>query len=130
MKNKDKLQNESGEQGELHAVPHTSVRVSLFAAVVCILLAVVVWLGVMCTEDTDYLALEVLEPAAGYTYQLSVNAVQVSGKVSALKSASVIGVKLPSSEPGEYYLTAKDLVLPEGVQLTAELYLILTVTAG
>ncbi|MBQ9778423.1 MAG: hypothetical protein IJW22_05805 [Clostridia bacterium] len=131
MKHKEKLQNEQGsEQDELHAVPHTGFHVNLIAAIVCILLAAVVWFGVMNTEDTDYLTLQVMVPQEGYTYTLSTGVLQVSGKVAVLKNVETIGVIIPGHEPGVYYLTPEDLVLPDGVKLVSELYLTLTVAAS
>ena len=94
MKHKEKLQNEQGsEQDELHAVPHTGFHVNLIAAIVCILLAAAVWFGVMNTEDTDYLTLQVMVPQEGYTYTLSTGVLQVSGKVAVLKGE--LEAKLP-----------------------------------
>lgn len=131
MKEKQKQTAEhSAEQDELYAVPHTGFHVNLIAAIVCILLAVVVWLGVMNTEDTDYLALRVVEPQEGCVYTLSVETVQVRGKVSVLKNVGSVGVVVSGYSEGTHQLTYEDLILPQGIELTGNVKLMLTVSAA
>jgi hypothetical protein len=119
---------ENGEAQELSSsLPHRSLRSTVIAVLLCALLAVAVWLCVMNLSDTDYVALEVEAPRDGYTYELSAHGVEVTGAVYALKDLDRIGVIVPGHVPGIYTLTQEDLVLPEGVHLSGELYLTLTV---
>ena len=118
------------EHGEQYAVPHTGFHVNLIAALVCLALAVVVWLGVMNTEDTDYLTLQVLQPQAGCEYTLSAESLQVRGRVSVLKKTQIIGVEVSEYSVGTHYLTAADLILPQGVEVTGNVKLVLTVSAS
>lgn len=98
-------------------VVRRSRRADIIAIVVCILLALIVWVVVMNTKDTDYVELEILAPGE-YEYVLSENLLEVEGSVSALRRAEPIGVKVARfDEIGEYSLTLDDLMLPEGVTL-------------
>ncbi|MBR2010242.1 MAG: hypothetical protein IKA06_00630 [Clostridia bacterium] len=106
-------------------------RLSLIvAAVVCLLLAVVVWLMVMNVKDSKKLPLEVVGAQAEYTYVLSDAELEVSGAVVFLKMAERIEVIVPeqATAPGTYVIALEDLVLPEGVSLSELTDLTLTVS--
>lgn len=100
----------------------------VLALIVCILLAFLVWLCVMNVRDTAYVSLEIKDPAAEYTYELSVSSLEVEGKTAALKRADALMVSVPSV-PGEYTLVAGDIHLPEGVNLTGAPQVKVTVRA-
>ncbi|MBQ8357250.1 MAG: hypothetical protein IJX39_05510 [Clostridia bacterium] len=107
---------------------HRSYRTNIFAAVICLLLAFVVWIAVMTREDSDYVPARVLDPKDGYTYTLSAIHLEVEGTVADLRHADVIGVHIPEgAEEGVFELTEDDLELPEGVHLAGSLDLTLTV---
>ena len=106
-------------------------RLSLVvAAIVCLLLAVVVWLMVMNVKDTKQLSLEIVGAKAEYQYVLSDTELEVSGAVVFLKKAEHIKVIVPADAiaPGTYVIALEDLVLPEGVSLSELTGLTLTVT--
>ena len=106
-------------------------RLSLVVAtIVCLLLAVVVWLMVMNVEDTKHLALEVADAKAEYQYVLSDTEREVSGAVVFLKKAEQIKVIVPEDAiaPGTYVIALEDLVLPEGVSLAELTGITLTIT--
>ena len=119
--------NEPFETGE-YAVTR-SRRANAIAAVICLLLAFLVWMVVMNARDTAYLPVEVSGGQAGVHYVLSVSSLEVKGTVSAIKRADRISVVLPAAAaaPGTYVLTEKDLVFPEGVRPVGEVYLTVTV---
>ena len=123
-------QNDIEKQKSGEYAVHRSYRSNIIGAVICLLLAFVVWLLVMSSEDSDYVATRVLEPQAGYTYTLSAVHLEVEGTVADLRHADYIGVRLPEGvKPGVYELTEADLVLPEGVHLALPLSMTLTVEA-
>lgn len=115
------------ENGE-YAV-HRSHLSLIIAAVICLLLAVIVWLMVMNVEDTAYIPLEVKGGTADCTYLLSDTELEVSGTVLFLKKADRIEVIVPPTfeQPGTYTLSLSNLVLPEGVSLSELPNLTLTV---
>lgn len=128
---KDKIRND-GEVAEGAQQPkHRNVRAHIVALVICLLLAVAVWIVVMGRTDSDYLRLELRGGEDDMNYELSASALEVEGKVADLRHANVIRVYVPQSidEPGEYRLQWSDLILPDGVVLTGELSLTLKVTA-
>lgn len=127
MKHKVILPEGEGQQ-PLSVSAHRTWRMTLLAAVICLLLAFVVWFCVMNASDTDYVCLRVEAPRDGLTYTLSDEGVEVEGPVYALKELNSIGVIIPGHVPGVYTLTAEDLVLPEGVRPVGELQLTLTVS--
>ena len=104
-------------------------RTNLFAAVICLVLAVAVWVVIMGRPDSDYLRLELRGGNDAFEYELSASVLEVEGKVSDLRHAAAIQVYVPKeiTEPGEYKLDGTDLVLPNGVALTGELSLTLKV---
>ena len=118
-------QQKSGE----YAVRHNRVT-TLIAAVLCLLLAVVVWVAIMGTGDSDYLPVQLLNVGEEYTYTVSVDLVEVTGTVGALRHADYVGIRVPENAvSGVYHLTVDDLVLPEGVCLADEVDVTLTVRA-
>lgn len=122
-------QNDTEQQSGQYAV-RRSRRSTIIAAAVCLLLALVVWVVIMGTGDSDYVAVCVLEPEEEFTYTLSVDLLEVEGTVGALRHADHIGVRLPQNAvSGVYHLTVDDLVLPDGVHLTAEPDITLTIRA-
>ena len=127
MKNRD-ISAENGEGALAPVMQHRGVRQTLLAVLICLLLATVVWFCVMNAQDTDYIPVSVQAPHEGYTYTLSAEGIEVTGSVAALRGLSDIGVIIPGHVPGVYTLTAEDLVLPEGVRVSGELHLTLTVT--
>ena len=122
-------QNDTEQQNGQYAV-HRSRRSTVIAAAVCLLLALIVWVVIMGSGDSDYVSVRVLEPAEEFTYTLSVDLLEVEGTVGALRHADYIGVRVPQNAvSGVYHLTVDDLVLPDGVHLTAEPEITLTVRA-
>ena len=122
-------QNDTEQQNGQYAV-HRSRRSTIIAASVCLLLALIVWVVIMGSGDSDYVSVRVLDPAEEFTYTLSVDLLEVEGTVGALRHADYIGVRVPQNAvSGVYHLTVDDLVLPDGVHLTAEPEITLTVRA-
>ena len=106
-------------------------RLSLvIAAVVCLLLAVVVWLAVMNVKDTKHLPLTLVGGDSEYTYVLSDAELEVSGSVVFLKMAEEIKVIVPedANSPGTYIIPLETLVMPQGVSLSELTGITLTVT--
>ena len=112
---------------------------AIVAAVICLLLALVVWVGVMNTQDTDYIPVRIEGPE-GYECTLSVDGVEVEGKVSQLRCLDEIVVKLTDSDIEEFRYYDYDgdgnnnvnealLQLPDGVYTTREFSAVLTVKA-
>ncbi len=127
---KDIEGEELQEQQSTEGAVKRSYRSVFIAMVICLLLAVGVWIVVMSRNDSDYIRLAVQNPKDGYTYTLSANVLEVEGTVADLRHAEVIYVVAPMyiEKAGEYRLDASNLVLPEGVSLTGEVSLTLTVT--
>ena len=117
----------TADNGE-YAVRHSRKR-DIVAAVICLLLAFVVWLFVMNADDTASVALALEGGNSAYTYTLSADSVEVTGKALTIKALQEDGilVKIPAeaTAPGVYKV---ELVLPEGVALTSMPELVLTVT--
>ena len=123
----DGLEQQGGEY-----IVKRSYRSTVVAAVICLLLALLVWIVVMSRPDSDYLSVCVVDPQAGYTYEVSADMIKVEGKVSDLRHAKVIGVRLPEQAgEGEYKLSGGQLKLelPDGVQLAVDIDLTVTVKA-
>ncbi|MBE6605068.1 MAG: hypothetical protein E7639_05125 [Ruminococcaceae bacterium] len=116
------------EQSEY--TPHRSHVSLVVAGLICLVLALLIWLLVMNADSTAYVALELTGGDSAYTYVLSDTELEVSGAVYFLKKAENIQVTVPANatESGTYEIQLVDLVIPEGVALTEELSLTLTVT--
>lgn len=116
------------EQSEY--IPHRSHVSLVVAGLICLALALLIWLLVMNADNTAYVSLELTGGDAAYTYVLSDTELEVSGAVYFLKKAENIRVTVPATatESGTYEIELVDLVLPEGVALTEDLSLTLTVT--
>lgn len=128
---KEKVLNNVDEPTDEGQVKPRQWRANLIAAVLCLLLAVAVWVVIMGRTDSDYLRLELRGGDDAFKYELSASVLEVEGKVADLRHADAIQVYVPKSitEPGEYKLKGADVVLPDGVALTGELSLTLKVTA-
>ena len=110
----------------------SNYRANIIAAVICLLLALFIWIMVMGKTDCDYVPVRVVNEKENYTYVLSVDTIKVEGKISDLRHAEEIGVRLPENAgEGEYRLSAKqlELELPEGVGLSVDIELVVTVKA-
>ena len=118
-------ESELSKSGE-YAV-HRSRVFDVIALLICLLLALLIWIGVMNAKDCEQVSLRVLAPHDDYTYTLSIDTLEVEGKSVDLKSAESIGVRVPGHAAGVYTLTEEDLELPEGVRLTAPVEITLTV---
>lgn len=134
MNDKEIMLDKDVEQEELAHVSHRKPYGAVIAAVVCLLLALVVWVGVMNTQDTDYIPVRVVAPQ-GYTCELSADGVEVDGTVATLRGLKEIVIPI-SAEDAEYviYLGGQAMIpeamlqLPDGVQLTRDWSAVLTVT--
>ena len=119
---------EQQKNGE-YAVSHNRVT-TVIAALVCVLLAVVVWVVIMGTGDSDYVPIRLLNTTEEYTYTVSADFLEITGTVGALRHADSIGIRVPDNAvAGVYSLSIDDLILPEGVYPAGEINLVLTVRA-
>ena len=110
------------------AVSHHKLYVNVLAALICLLIAVLVWVSVMNSQDTDYVPLRIENPQSNVTYEFSADDLQVQGKVAALRHLTSISITVPEVLPsGTYLLTESDLDLPDGVHPVGDLRLTLTV---
>lgn len=116
---------EASQNGQFEVVRNR--KMDIVAIVVCLLIAVLVWLVFMNTNDSDYVELSIANPADNCRYELSVTQVEIEGTISDLRRVSRIEVILPEGEATEYHLNEGDLVLPEGVTLSKGLNLTVTV---
>ena len=137
MNDKEILMEKDAEQEKSSRAPRRSIYGAIIAAAVCVVLALVVWIGVMNTQDTDFIPVRVEGGLEGYTYELSVDGVEVEGKVALLRQLDEIVIEL-KDEDVMYILSAFGgsasvneaiLGLPEGVYLTREFAAVLTVKA-
>ena len=94
MNDKDILMEKDVEQQSDARVARHSVFGAMLAVLLCILLAGIVWVCVMNTQDTDFIPVRV-QSAEGYEYTLSVDVVEVEGKVSALRNLDVVEISIP-----------------------------------
>ncbi len=114
MNDKEILMENGAEQQNARVSRH-SVSGAILAALLCILLAGLVWVCVMNTTDTDFIPVRA-QGAEGYECTLSVDGVEVEGKVSALRNLDEVVVTIPDGlAPGTYYVPVEMLALPEGV---------------
>ena len=134
MNDKNIMLDKNGEQNEVTPVSHRKVLVSLLAAVICLLLAALVWVCVMNTQDTDYIPIRVIAPAE-YECELSVDGVEVEGTVATLRTLKEIAVTVSAEDAayvvylgGEALMPEAMLQLPDGVHLTRDWSAVLTVT--
>lgn len=127
MNRKNTESNDRFENGE-YAVTR-SRRTNIIAAVVCLLLAFLVWMVVMNAHDTAYLPVEITGGRADTRYVLSITSLEVKGTVNAIKRADRVVVRLPAeiTTPGTYVLTEQNLIFPDGVRPVGEVYLTVTV---
>lgn len=128
------LASNKHKQRDMHEDTDFTVQrsrsVKIIAAVLCILLAVLVWLVVIQLEQTDTFKLSLKGAPHQYICVLSDTMIDVKGTALVLKEIDTIEVICPTIDaPGTYQLTASDLQLPEGVTLAEELVLTLTVIA-
>ena len=129
MNDKEILLEKDVEQQQSASISHRSMYRALLAGVLCLLLALVVWVGVMNTEDTDYVPVRIDAPA-GYACTLSVEGVEVKGEVAVLRTLDVLVITVPEGvAPGTYYVPAEMLELPQGVTLAKDWEAVLTIRA-
>ena len=135
MNDKEIMLEKGAEQQSASHVSHRRVYGTVFAAIVCILLALLVWVSVMNTQDTDYIPIRVEVPE-GYACTLSVEGVTVQGTVMSLKKLDEIVVTFSAENVQEilyYYdgavrVNGNILPLPADVSVSAEWEALLTVT--
>ena len=124
MKEKDLKE----KQGEGHVVRSGHHRWDFLVALVCVVIAFLVWLCVMNVRDTEHVSLEIKDPIDGYVYELSSNTIEVEGNLVALKRVDAIEVVLPLNEVGTHTITEEHLVVPDGVSVTGNTRITVTVT--
>ena len=127
LQNKKEAITDTQETGEYSL--HRNRRANVVAAVVCVLLAFVVWMLVMNVEDSNYVPVTLTGAPEGYHCVLSDTVIEVRGSVRHLKNAEQVQVMFPEdiTTPGTYHIELEDLVLPEGVSLKGGVELTLTV---
>ena len=122
MDNRNEIDVKSAdiEQGNGEYAVRRSRRSNIVAIVICLLLALLVWILVMNAEDTARVSLALDAPEGSeYTYELSVDEIEIKGSVAVLKDIEEI-VIVPSEEmnkPGVHYVSIDNFELPEGVTL-------------
>ena len=136
MNDKKFLVDMDAEQPEGERAAHRKVYSAILAAILCIALALAVWVGVMNTQDTDFIPVRVVAPM-GYECTLSVDGVEVEGRVCDLRYLDELVINLSQEDVlevlarfgGEASVSGAFLRLPEGVYLTRAFSAILTVKA-
>ena len=133
MNDKEILMEKDVEQQSDARVARHSVLGAMLAVLLCILLAGIVWVCVMNTQDTDFIPVR-LEAPEGYECTLSVDGVEVEGKVSALRNLDVVVIELDEQEAlyilfpcGGEDEAEPYLKLPDGVSLAGNLNAVITV---
>jgi hypothetical protein len=134
MNDKEILMEKDAEQQSDARVARHSVLGAMLAVLLCILLAGIVWVCVMNTQDTDFIPVR-LEAPEGYECTLSVDGVEVEGKVSDLRHLNEIVVKLSANDAlyvvanfgGSASVNEAFLGLPEGVSVSRSFQAVLTV---
>ena len=129
------MEKEAGQDQDARA-PQRKILGVILAAVLCPLLALVVWVGVMNTQDTDYIPVRVVGPE-GYTCELSVDGVEVEGKVYALRDLDEIVITVSASDAqyvtvalgGAASVNEAFLRLPDGVSTIRDWTAVLNVRA-
>ncbi len=123
MNDKDILLDMGGEQDEVVRVSRRKLWSGILAAVICLLLAGLVWVCVMNSTDTDYIPIRVVSPE-GYTCTLSVDGVEVEGSVAALRRTKEIVITISEYDAeyvlyygGELSVNESILDLPEDMRL-------------
>lgn len=121
-------QNIAEENGE--SLVHRSRRGNVIAAILCVLFAVAIWAVVMNAEDSTDVELQLPLPAAGYTYTLSDDSIDIKGKIMDIKRVDAIRIVVPKEfqVEGTHTLSLEHLILPEGVSPTTAVEITLTVT--
>ena len=134
MNEKEILLDIGGEQDEVSHSSHRRVWSGLVVAVICILLACIVWVCVMNTTDTDYIPIRVVSPA-GYECALSVEGIEVEGTVAALRDLDEVVLTISAEDAayvlsyygGEALISEGFLQLPVDVCASGEWSAVLTV---
>ena len=125
----DKNQAKEPETGE-YAL-RRSRRSTVIAALVCLLLAFVLWTVLMGFIDSDHVAVRVLEAPADAVCTPSAELLEVRGALAVLRSTKEVGVKLLSDKDGDGVYRLADgeleLLLPEGITLASNVDLYVTV---
>ena len=129
MKEKDTVRKEEApKQGEsTRRQEHR--RFDLPVALVCVLIAFLVWLCVMNVRDTEHVSLEIEDALAGYTYELSTSTVEIEGNLATLKRVDAIHIEMPVHGVGTYVIPEENILLPEGVSLASNTRITVTVRA-
>ena len=127
MNDKEILMENGAEQVQSTRDSHRNVYGTIVAVLVCLLLALIVWIGVMNAQDTDYIPITVSAPI-GYECTLSVDGVEVQGKVADLRGLNELVITVPAGVAGgTYYVPEEMLELPQGVAVTGEWNATLTI---
>ncbi len=129
MKEKDTVRKEETQRGGEPARRSEHRRWDFPVALVCVLLAFLVWLCVMNVRDTEHVSLEIKDALAGYTYELSTNSVEIEGNLATLKRVDAIHVEMPMHGVGTYTIPEENILLPEGVSLASSTRITVTVRA-
>ena len=134
MNDKEILMEKDAEQEQSERAPRRRVYGSILVIILCLVLALVVWVGVMNTQDTDYIPVRLVGPE-GYRCHVSVDGVEVKGRVSDLRNLDEIVIELDEQEalrilfPGGGKADAEDyLKLPDGVTIAGDLNAVITVS--
>ncbi len=135
MNDKEIMLEKGAEQQHAPHASHRKVYGTLLAVVICLLLAALVWVCVMNTQDTDYIPIRVVAPAE-YACALSADGVEVQGTVATLRGLKEIVVTVSAEDAayilyyyeGEATVNEAFLHLPSDVYLTREWSAVLTVT--
>lgn len=112
-------------------------KADIVALVICLLLAVLVWLMFMNGTESDYVELVIEDECSSCEYTLSVTQVEIEGSAADLREIEAIGVDLSRVDKKHvtvvtenkviYEVTEANLLLPEGVALSKPLNLTVTV---
>ena len=132
MNRKNTVSTVEAEQNNGQFEVKRNHKADIIAALVCVLIALLVWLVLMNGVETDFVELVVVNKDPAYKYELSVTQVEVEGSAVDLRKVTEIYVKLPEGlKPGVYRLDdihGASLLVPEGISLARTLNLTVTVT--